>query len=100
MPHPTIKLVSLLITPVFLTGCAMNGTQQRAQTPSQTTSPVAMSIMLEELAIAPSPQISTSQAIGPQLIAGDWLAWQCALSGSYWDMPTEYAPVFAEAHED
>jgi hypothetical protein len=32
------------------------------------------------------PEIQS--ALGPELVAGDWLAWQCALTGNYWDMPS------------
>jgi len=36
----------------------------------------------------------------PQLIAGDWLAMECAISGGYWDWGQERGtPVFAEVPE-
>jgi hypothetical protein len=36
----------------------------------------------------------------PQLIAGDWLAFECALAGGYWDLGEEKGtPVFAEVPE-
>jgi len=36
----------------------------------------------------------------PQLIAGDWLAMECAISGGYWDWGHERGtPVFAEVPE-
>lgn len=36
----------------------------------------------------------------PMLIAGDWLAMQCAFVGAYWDMDqTNDAPTFAGAPE-
>ncbi len=38
-------------------------------------------------------------SITPQLVAGDWLAWQCAIAGSYWDMPFKNAPAYAEAFD-
>ncbi len=62
----------------------------------------AINHMLFELSIQPSANetvLDQPVAVGPQLVAGDWLAWQCALSGSYWDMPTQSMPVFAEASE-
>lgn len=37
---------------------------------------------------------------GPQLVAGDWLAWQCAIAGGYLNSSehqTKSAPAFAEA---
>lgn len=45
----------------------------------------------------PSP---ADQPTMPQLVAGDWLAFQCATAGGYWDMPAQSdAPVFAGAPE-
>jgi hypothetical protein len=36
----------------------------------------------------------------PQLVAGDWLAFECAIAGGYWDLGYEKGtPVFAEVPE-
>lgn len=36
----------------------------------------------------------------PQLVAGDWLAFECAIAGGYWDVGHEKGtPVFAEVPE-
>ena len=49
---------------------------------------------------APATAPTQGNRVGPSLIAGDWLAHQCALAGGYWDMPhRENAPAFAEASE-
>lgn len=56
--------------------------QTDAQTDSQTES-------------QPSTQAAMA---GPQLAAGDWLAFQCAIAGGYWDRPSgPYAPEYAKA---
>jgi len=49
--------------------------------------------------LEPSTQTIQVQSTPPQLVAGDWLAWQCAIVGSYWDLPQTNAPTFAEALE-
>tara|TARA_R110002072_G_scaffold42064_21_gene118940 strand:+ start:226831 stop:227166 length:336 start_codon:yes stop_codon:yes gene_type:complete len=65
---------------------------------------IAASMMLNELGIGfvdvrnESVDSSVPYEL-PQLVAGDWLAWQCAVVGGYWDMPNENAPAFAEAFE-
>ncbi|MFG0312923.1 MAG: hypothetical protein ACF8LL_01870 [Phycisphaerales bacterium] len=44
--------------------------------------------------------IAAEQPSMPQLVAGDWLAFQCATAGGYWDLPAQSdAPVFAGAPE-
>ena len=44
--------------------------------------------------------ITAEQPTMPQLVAGDWLAFQCATAGGYWDLPAQSdAPVFAGAPE-
>jgi hypothetical protein len=44
--------------------------------------------------------IAAEQPAMPQLVAGDWLAFQCATAGGYWDLPAQSdAPVFAGAPE-
>ncbi len=65
---------------------------------------IAASMMLNELGIGfvDAREESTGASLSyelPQLVAGDWLAWQCAVVGGYWDMPNENAPAFAEAFE-
>ncbi len=36
----------------------------------------------------------------PQLVAGDWLSFECAIAGGYWDLGYEKGtPVFAEVPE-
>lgn len=33
-----------------------------------------------------------SEQAGPSLVAGDWLAWQCAMTGGYFEMtPQKFA---------
>jgi len=52
--------------------------------------------VLSELAIintASTPQ----QPLGPNLVAGDSLAWQCADAGDYWNLPSKNAPTFQYA---
>ena len=56
--------------------------------------------VLSELAIisiASTPQ----QPLGPNLVAGDSLAWQCADAGDYWNLPLKNAPtlLYAGAYE-
>ncbi len=47
-----------------------------------------------------SEPITAEQPTMPQLVAGDWLAFQCATAGGYWDLPAQSdAPVFAGAPE-
>jgi|GEM_PF-5058488 len=65
---------------------------------------IAASMMLNELGLGfiEARDESTGSSLSyelPQLVAGDWLAWQCAVVGGYWDMPNENAPAFAEALE-
>lgn len=43
----------------------------------------------------PQPTSQPTQLAGPQLVAGDWLAWQCALVSNYWDMQMEDNARFA-----
>ncbi len=44
-----------------------------------------------------SVSVQSSSPLGPQLIAGDWLAWQCADAGDYWNLPAKNAPTFLYA---
>ncbi len=65
---------------------------------------IAASMMLNELGIGYVDDRNDTDGSSlsyelPQLVAGDWLAWQCAIVGGYWDMPNENAPAFAEALE-
>jgi len=59
-------------------------------------------LILEEIDLGSSlvgyeqPQLTT--ATGPNLIAGDWLAIQCASAGGYFDLDfnnADWSPVFA-----
>jgi len=69
--------------------------------PETNTIPALM--MLNELGIGsagPESALAPSTSYKlPELVAGDWLAWQCALVGGYWDMHSKQAPAFAEAFE-
>jgi hypothetical protein len=48
----------------------------------------------------PVESAQSSSPTMPALVAGDWLAFECALAGGYWDVPKNNdAPVFAEAPE-
>lgn len=40
------------------------------------------------------------QPVGPQLVAGDWLAWQCAIAGNYWEMENGDNARFALTPDD
>lgn len=87
----TTKIILPLIPAIMLTGC----TQQHLV--SMETQPVE--IMLNTnvptdinnlLQIATQSQTITfvdeaQQAVGPQLVAGDFLAWQCAIAGNYFE---------------
>lgn len=91
----------LILTVPFLSACnGMN--QQTAQfetTSGFAPSPkTADSAILSELAIIPDPLVMMNTP-GPQLVAGDWIAWQCAIAANYWDIPTKNAPAYAEASE-
>lgn len=67
---------------------------------SETTQQAAWNNVVFELLITAPPTTDEVQATGPSLIAGDWLAIQCALAGGYWDLHNQKdAPVFAEAPE-
>ena len=62
--------------------------------------------ILEELIIQQHQLDTQTNTSGmPQLVAGDWLAFECAMAGGYWErFDTEIdqkndAPVFAEASE-
>jgi len=102
----------LFITGIFvalpLTGCATHHVLE-SETPLAPTHPVLVfpvssidtprsefdsgSLLAELLLLLTSaypqsevvPEIQS--APGPELVAGDWLAWQCAQAGNYWDMP-------------
>lgn len=67
---------------------------------SKTTQQATWNDVVFELLITAPPTTDEVRTTGPSLIAGDWLAIQCALAGDYWDVPNEKgAPVFAEAPE-
>lgn len=87
----------LLLIPV-LTGCNQHMLVSQSDTLSTNDHQPISSAILSELTIEYA-QFNTTGSIGPQLVAGDWLAWQCAFAGSYWDLPAKKAPTFAEAIE-
>ena len=93
---------SLLVLAVpFLTACNGTNHQSAHLETSLSHSPIQSaenSAVLSELAIYPDVFQVTSTD-GPQLVAGDWIAWQCAIAANYWDMPTKTAPAYAEAVE-
>ena len=94
---------ALLVILPALSGCALTNHQivnAQAQdcTPVQIdTKPISAAI-LSELAISSNTSAAINH-VGPQLVAGDWIAWQCAIAANYWDLPTKNAPAFAEAVE-
>lgn len=55
--------------------------------------------LIVELPQQQAPQ--ATKAPGPSLVAGDWLAFQCAMAGGYWDTPRdENTPTFAGVTQD
>jgi len=119
--HLTMSMAvsSIVFYVMMTTGCAHNHSLQvNAQTarPIQTSatheirpsskSNLSQSQILSELMIIflDAHVLETTQPIknpstGPQLIAGDWLAWQCAAAGNYWDQQIKNAPANTEAFD-
>jgi len=87
---PTV-LTALLASTAFLGACK---SQQRTDEITQSE----QLIVLEEIGLESSlSNLSTPvfyQTTGPSLIAGDWLAIQCAQAGGYFNN-YDWAPVYA-----
>ncbi|MDF1810465.1 MAG: hypothetical protein P1U42_12300 [Phycisphaerales bacterium] len=103
----------LILSPIALVGCSANqsvlseGISCLSETDSlqiaEARSPVVVqpesrlietnSVQIfDELLIIAYSEFSKSndqyiKAPGPELVAGDWLAWECAMVVEYWDMP-------------
>ena len=94
---------------IALSGCASY--QHIPETAAHTTTPTQSLVAstsetdeLSELWLAWWPQTSihqmqksTDSHAGPSLVAGDWLAWQCAHAGGYFEtQPDTFASAFIE----
>jgi|GEM_PF-5251451 len=44
-------------------------------------------LMYSDFGAAKTSSDTKNQAPGPELVAGDWLAWECAMVMEYWDIP-------------
>ena len=83
---------ALLLVPL---GCA--SIQQRTDLTAQsntaaapTTTAVAATDMQEIWSnLWPAPMMLAQQGPGPSLVAGDWLAWQCAYTSGYFEMESD-----------
>jgi len=110
-PLPIIAAAFLITTPLW-SGCHA----QRAAVSTNQTEPMMAQLTLQstqststegewgdilfELLAFEYPQAPQPQNAGPSLIAGDWLAVQCAIAGGYWDMPVYTdTPAYAEVPE-
>ncbi len=101
----TLRLITVIAAiPMLMTGCTHQSqlVLEPTTAPLEITAPIqsnTSSQILFELSVSSQAWHATNQAtpIGPQLAVGDWLAWQCALAGRYWDMPLKNAPAYAEA---
>ena len=104
----TIFTSSIAVCTLFLSGCVVHqpatqpqeGDVQSLHIPIETQSQILTELfeLLEPKFVLAQKPIQI-QSTSPQLIAGDWLAWQCAIVGGYWDMPQINAPAYAEAFE-
>ncbi len=97
-------LLCLLATPCLLiSGCTQrNAIVLDTQSEGLVAQSVEADLLTElEIVIFATTTTPMPDLIGPQLVAGDWLAWQCALAGSYWDMPLQDGErhYYAEAYE-
>lgn len=87
--NPQPALLCLLATPCLLiSGCTHHNAIVLDTQSEGLVSQSAEADLLTELdvVIVASAATPLPDLVGPQLIAGDWLAWQCAFAGSYWDM--------------
>ena len=113
MPINSAKLVAALLPALLLTGCTRHHLVTE-QSESTRVVPIVVCTMDAPFDIsnlikvatqsqAISTTINTNQAVGPQLIAGDFLAWQCAIAGNYFEhnalnnTPSMFATVPADS---
>ena len=106
--HKLPRAIALSLLPFLCQlpgGCAIQPTSivldtQSSITGAEQESADVHAVVLTELSITKSVTLSAEKpALGPQLIAGDWLAFQCALAGGYWDLKPGTGPTYAEAYE-
>ena len=100
MRYTVLKAATLALSTLYISGCSTGPclVETTHQHDAQEKSTMLITV-LSELAIDSDFEDSAFTMTGPQLVAGDWIAWQCALAGSYWDMSQTNAPAYAEAHE-
>lgn len=85
-----LALALAAVTVAGLSGCATSP-QMIVQDESDHSAAQTSSALTEELSsLWASPDVSQislgTQETGPSLIAGDWLAWQCAAAGGYFEL--------------
>jgi len=100
MSYTILKAATLALASLYIAGCSTGPSlvEHTDQLQVHEKSTVTLTV-LSELTIDSNFEDIASTSTGPQLVAGDWIAWQCALAGSYWDMSQTNAPAYAEAHE-
>jgi len=94
----TLRMSALTLTATLVAsvGCASSRTtiDDENRTPSARSTP-ALTAELASLWASPAATETTmviSEQAGPSLVAGDWLAWQCAMTGGYFEMtPQKFA---------
>lgn len=89
---PQSALLCLLATPcILISGCTHQNAIALDTHGEGLVSQSVEADLLTELDVLTVASAATPlpDLFGPQLIAGDWLAWQCAFAGSYWDMPLQ-----------
>ncbi|MBL4698911.1 MAG: hypothetical protein JKX70_08760 [Phycisphaerales bacterium] len=98
------------ISILFLQGCTAYQPIAQLQETQVQLNPLHIQIETQDQTLAelfelldpkfvPALQPVRFQSTAPQLIAGDWLAWQCAIVGNYWDLPLKNSHANAEAFE-
>ena len=103
--HQTVRSVAFVATfagVALLGACSPHRTAGVSQTDNQ--------LMLEEINLGPTLASNSdlfAYSEGPVLIAGDWLAIQCASAGGYFDNYFEFefedeswSPVYANVETD
>lgn len=103
-------LTALLLMPVSMVGCQPAQTVVDAEglVPADAAEPVELTAgdtsiwesVIAELMPQTEPSRGNTPVQGPSLVAGDWLAFQCAIAGGY--MGSEYekgTPAYAEVPE-
>jgi len=103
---PTARLFSLLLAIPSaaalsgLAGCASQPTVQAETEPLLVTERSSPGLVEELASLWASPdQIAARmgmQKTGPSLVAGDWLAWQCAAAGGYFDLTPQTFALMIE----